>query len=339
MIIGITGSLSSGKGTVVELLVKKGFKHYSVRDFLIEELRTIGLPVNRDNLVGVGNQLREMNHPAYIVEKLYERAKLVSGDCVIESLRTSGEINSLKQKGEFYLIAVDADQQIRYERAVNRQSETDKISFEKFLEDEKREMFSDDPNKQNLSKCIEMADFVLVNNGSIEELNEKLNEVFEKIKDKKRPSWDEYFMEIAMAVAKRATCDRGKSGCVIARDKQILVTGYVGSPKGLPHCDEVGHQMKSMIHEDGKVTNHCVRTAHAEQNAICQAAKLGISINGATLYCKMTPCPTCAKMIINTGIKRVVCEKRYHASDEDLFKQAGIPVDVLNDEVEKYENQ
>ena len=99
-----------------------------------------------------------------------------------------------------------------------------------------------------------------------------------------RPSWDEYFIQIANTVAQRATCDRGRSGCVIARDKQLLVTGYVGSPNGLPHCDDVGHQMRKIIHEDGSITNHCVRTVHAEQNAICQAAKLGISLQGSTLY-------------------------------------------------------
>ena len=153
-----------------------------------------------------------------------------------------------------------------------------------------------------------------------------------------RPSWDEYFMEIARAVAKRATCDRGKSGCVIAKNKQILVTGYVGSPKGLPHCDEVGHQIKKTIHESGEISEHCVRTTHAEQNAICQAAKLGIPINGATLYCKMTPCIICAKMIINSGIKRVVCEKKYHSGkdSEEMFNQAGIKLNFFNKEIEKY---
>ncbi len=154
-----------------------------------------------------------------------------------------------------------------------------------------------------------------------------------------RPSWDQYFMDIAKTVAERATCDRGRSGCVIAKDKQILVTGYVGSPKGLPHCDEVGHQMKTTIHEDGSQTHHCVRTTHAEQNAIVQAAKLGIAINGATMYCKMTPCPTCAKMIINAGILRVVCEKKYQLSkeSEELFKCAGVELTILQDEVENYE--
>ena len=89
-----------------------------------------------------------------------------------------------------------------------------------------------------------------------------------------RPSRDEYFLEIANTVAKRATCDRGRSGCVIVKDRQILVTGYVGSPIGMSHCDEVGHQLKQTVHEDGTTTTHCVRTIHAEQNALCQAAKL-----------------------------------------------------------------
>lgn len=154
-----------------------------------------------------------------------------------------------------------------------------------------------------------------------------------------RLGWDEYFIEIARTVASRATCDRGRSGCVIVRNRQILVTGYVGSPRGLPHCDDVGHHMKKVVHEDGRESNHCVRTVHAEQNAICQAARLGISIDDATLYCKMTPCNVCAMLIINCGIWQVVCEKRYHAGAGDLLISAGIMVRHLDDSVEVYPNQ
>ena len=148
-------------------------------------------------------------------------------------------------------------------------------------------------------------------------------------------------MEVADAISKRATCDRGRSGCVIAKDRQILVTGYVGAPAGLSHCDEVGHQMKKLIHEDGSVTQHCVRTVHAEQNAICQAAKRGISIAGATLYCRMTPCRTCAMLIINCGIIRIVCERKYHAGEEseEMFRHAGIELEYKSEEVQQYKNQ
>lgn len=156
-----------------------------------------------------------------------------------------------------------------------------------------------------------------------------------------RPTWDEYFIEVMHAVSKRATCGRGRSGCVIARDQQILVTGYVGSPPGLPHCDEAGHVLKKVVHEDGSVTEHCVRTIHAEQNAICQAAKLGIALDGATLYCRMTPCNACAMLIIACGIGRVVCERKYHAGDdsEAMFRQAGIAITYLYDEVQSYEKE
>ena len=153
-----------------------------------------------------------------------------------------------------------------------------------------------------------------------------------------RPSWDDYFMEVAEAISKRGTCDRGRSGCVIAKDNQLLVTGYVGSPAGFPHCDEVGHQMKKLIHEDGSITEHCVRTVHAEQNAITQAARRGVSIEGATVYARMTPCRVCAMLLINAGVKRICCERKYHAGaeSEQMFRKAKIKLEYKFDEVQKY---
>ena len=155
-----------------------------------------------------------------------------------------------------------------------------------------------------------------------------------------RPSWDDYFLALADAASKRATCNRAKSGCVIVRDKQVLATGYVGSPAGLPHCDEAGHLLKKVIQEDGKVTDHCVRTVHSEQNAICQAAKRGISILGATVYTRMTPCRTCAMLLINCGIERVVCERKYQlaAESENLFADAGIKIEYKYNETQQYDS-
>lgn len=156
-----------------------------------------------------------------------------------------------------------------------------------------------------------------------------------------RPSWDEYFMDLVDQVAKRATCDRGKSGCLIVRDKRIICSGYVGSPPGFPHCDEVGHLMKKVIDEDGTVRQHCVRTIHAEQNAICQAARHGLSLQGTTLYCTMEPCRVCALLIISVGIKKVVAKRRYHAAAEtrELFREADIEMVVMEDIVETYDDQ
>ena len=165
----------------------------------------------------------------------------------------------------------------------------------------------------------------------------KLKKSSNKFKDI-RPPWDRYFLEIMETVSKRGTCDRGHASCVFVKDKQILVTGYAGSPSGFPHCDEVGHQIKKTIHEDGTITEHCVRTVHAEQNAICQAAKRGVALDGSTVYVNMTPCRTCAMLLINTGIKRVVAEKKYHAGQESeiMFKKAKIKLEFISEETVKY---
>jgi dCMP deaminase len=345
MIVGITGTIGAGKGTVVDILKEKGFTHFSARALLIEEIEKRNLPVNRDSMVLVGNELRSKYGPGYIAEELFSRAQKIGGDCVIESLRTVGEIEALRKKGTFILLAVDADAKIRYERILGRKTVTDDISFEKFKADEEREFANNDSSMQNIGACMKLADYTLDNNTTIDDFKKKTEEIIKLIRGDKmayqRPSWDEYFMEISDTVAKRATCDRGRSGCVIAKDKQLMVSGYVGSPIGMPHCDDVGHQMKKTVHEDGSESNHCVRTVHAEQNAICQAAKLGIPICGATLYCKMTPCRVCAMLIINSGIKKVVCRKKYHAGgeSEEMFKAAGVELVFFSEELEHYEKQ
>lgn len=141
-----------------------------------------------------------------------------------------------------------------------------------------------------------------------------------------RPSWDQYFMGIAFEVAKRSTCNRAQVGTIIVRDKRILTTGYNGSPTGLPHCTEVGCLM---------VGDHCVRTLHAEQNAIIQAALHGVPVAGGTIYITHQPCLTCAKMIINAGVTRVIYRGRY--SDElavSFLEQAGVELVQFGDDEE-----
>lgn len=126
-----------------------------------------------------------------------------------------------------------------------------------------------------------------------------------------RASWDEYFMNIAREVATRSTCDRKFVGAVIVRDRSILATGYNGSIRGLPHCDDVGHLM-----EEG----HCVRTVHAEANAIAQAASNGTRIDGAGIYVTASPCWGCFRLIANAGIKRIVFGELYR--DQKIFTNA-----------------
>lgn len=179
MIIGITGTLGAGKGTVAKYLVeKKGFTHYSVRAFLRGEIEKRDLPLTRDSMVMVANELRATHSPRYIIEALLTQAKERGGNAVIESIRAVGEAEALKEAGAI-LLSVDAKQEVRYQRIVARKSETDDISFETFLAEEKREMDSSDPTKQNIAEVMRMTDIHIENNGTLETLfaqtEEKVN--------------------------------------------------------------------------------------------------------------------------------------------------------------------
>ncbi|HMM11474.1 MAG TPA: AAA family ATPase [Bacteroidales bacterium] len=182
MIIGITGTLGAGKGTIVDYLTtKKGFRHFSVRNYLVQALIERGLPVNRDAMTDLANELRELHGPAYIVDQLFEEASKAEGSAIIESIRTPGEISSLRSKGPFVLLAVDADPAIRFNRIRNRGSETDSVDYQTFIANEQREMHSTDPNHQNLAECIRQADYTLTNNGNTEELFDQIEHILLKI--------------------------------------------------------------------------------------------------------------------------------------------------------------
>lgn len=181
-IIGITGTLGAGKGTVVTYLVEeKGFIHFSVRGYLAEELNRRGMPVNRDTLTAIANSLRAKHGPSFITSELFKKARTKQNNCVIESIRTPGEVEELRKNSGFFLLAVDADPRVRYKRIRSRNSETDQVSFQTFMQNEEREMHSDDPNKQNLSRCIEQADYVINNNGNIKGLHQNIEKFLKTV--------------------------------------------------------------------------------------------------------------------------------------------------------------
>ena len=147
-----------------------------------------------------------------------------------------------------------------------------------------------------------------------------------------RPDWDSYFMKIASAVSERSTCDRAMVGCVLVHDKRILTTGFNGSPAGQAHCDEIGHLM---------VDGHCIRTIHAETNAIIQAALHGVSTRDATCYVTHLPCVNCTKALINAGITRIVYGEAYRVDDNAMsfLKTAGIEIVQHENGLQREESQ
>lgn len=129
--------------------------------------------------------------------------------------------------------------------------------------------------------------------------------------ESKRLEWDRYFLKICRVVAERSTCNRARVGAVIVRNRMILATGYNGSPSGHPHCTDVGCLVVTSQNSDGETEENCIRTIHAEINAIAQAAKNGVSIDGADIYITHSPCMQCLKVLLNTGIRRICFEKGY----------------------------
>ena len=145
-----------------------------------------------------------------------------------------------------------------------------------------------------------------------------------------RPSWHQYFMTITRQVAERSTCTRAKVGAVIVRDKNILATGYNGSPAGLPHCTAVGCLIYTSRTPSGETEENCFRTIHAEINAIAQAAKNGASIRDADIYVTHTPCIHCLKVLINTGIRRIYFEHEYKRQTlDDILRHSGVQLECV----------
>ena len=147
---------------------------------------------------------------------------------------------------------------------------------------------------------------------------------------RERPSWQQYFMTITRQVAERSTCNRAKVGAVIVRDKNILATGYNGSPAGLPHCTELGCLVYTSRTPTGELEENCFRTIHAEINAIAQAAKNGAGIRDADIYITHTPCIHCLKVLVNTGIRRIYYEHEYKRPTlEELLRHTDVTLECV----------
>lgn len=182
MIIGITGSFGAGKGVVVDYLVqKKGFAHFSARHFITEEIKKRGLPVNRDSMIEVANDLRAKHGPTYIIESLYNAALANGGNAVIESIREVAGAKFIKEHGGI-IFGVNADPKIRYDRAFARASETDNVSFDEWRAQEQKESNPNDPTKQDIFGSLKESDVILKNNGTLEELHAQIEKALQSLK-------------------------------------------------------------------------------------------------------------------------------------------------------------
>ncbi len=329
MILGVTGLHGAGKDTVAQLLVEKNFFHISLSDFIREEAKKRKIPITRENLVQLGNEIRSESGSSVLARRALE--KVEDGEnYVITSIRNVDEAKKILERENATLINVTAPQTERLRRLIERNREKDPKTINELTKAEEKEM-SDDPSAMQMHKVMKMAKIIINNDGTIDKLKEKVNKMVEDYLYKlqpSRPSWDEYFMQIAETIKLRSNCLSAKKGAVLVKDKRIISTGYNGSPKGIKHCNEGGCIRCTQRHlgkiKSGVFSEPCI-CCHAEENAIVQAAVHGISTDGATLYTSFTPCVNCAKMIINAQIKEVVGKTIYpDDAGTKLLKDAGI---------------
>jgi dCMP deaminase len=325
MIIGLTGTNGAGKTVAADYLQSKGFAFHSLSDEIREELARQNREATREQLIDMGNRLRAEYGPAVLAERIKAKLRL-EGNYVIDSIRNPYEVQALRSTGSFQLLHLDAPLDLRYERVRQRGGPRTPASRQEFVEQEQREMQSDNPASQQLQACHALADETLLNDGSIEEFQRQLDAVVTGwLMSAKRPDWDTYFMEIARMVALRSNCMKRKVAAVIVKDKRIISTGYNGTPRGVKNCNEGGCPRCNSFADSGTNLGDCL-CSHAEENAIVQAAYHGIRLEGATLYSTYSPCLICTKMIINAGIREVFFNLAYPLNEvaRRLLEEAGV---------------
>jgi len=334
MIIGVTGKYASGRDSTAKILENMGFERISLSNPLKEELKSRKQLITQQNLLELGNEFRSNHGTDFLARKALGR--ISDGEnYVFTSFYEPAELNLLMLRKDFLLVLVSSTPALRLKRLVERNRHNDSATA-KMIEEKELLHNADNKHKERLEAIAKLAKIELNNDSTLEKLREKVEKLVNDWMFKlqlPRPSWDEYFMNIAQAIKMRCNCMSSKKGSVIIRDKIILSTGYNGTPKGITHCNEGGCPRCTSRHlgkiKSGQYTEPCT-CAHSEENAIVQAAYNGASTKDAVLYTTFTPCTSCAKMIINAGIKEVVAKITY--PDEvgtRMLREAGVMLRVL----------
>lgn len=325
MIIGLTGKNAAGKGEVAEFLKDKSFYYYSLSDAIRDELDIKKVPITRDTLIATGNELRETFGADILARRTLEKLD-PNRNYIVDSIRNPVEVDALRKSGRFVLLNIDAPADIRFERIKARKRENDPQTLEEFQDKERAEGRNMAVHKQSIEDCQALADYTIINDGSLEELHARVAEIVKGVLGTApRPGWDDYFMSIAQVVASRSNCVKRKVAALIVKDRRIISTGYNGTPRGTRNCNEGGCPRCNSLAPSGTSLGDCF-CSHGEENAITQAAYHGTSLKGSTLYTTFSPCLLCTKMIINAGIVEVVYNHEYPMSGTslDLLKEAGI---------------
>lgn len=325
MIIGLTGKNGSGKTAISEYLKSRGFECHSLSDEIREEVRRRNREITREVLIEVGNELRERFGPGVLAERILARLER-DRNYVVDSIRNPSEVEVLRRRKDFTLLAVEADRLTRFERTRVRGREGAPQTLSEFVAHEERELASANPAAQQLEATGGMADLVVTNDGTIDDLHRRLDDLVSPMMSRfSRPDWDEYFMSIAKVVAMRSNCMKRKVASIIVKDKRVISTGYNGTPRGAKNCNEGGCPRCNGMAESGTALDECL-CCHGEENAITQAAYHGTSLKGSTLYTTFAPCLLCTKMIINSGIHEVVFNQDYPLNDRalSLLRECGV---------------
>jgi dCMP deaminase len=325
IIIGLTGRNAAGKTTAGEALGRRGFSYLSLSDVIREEARRRGLEPLRENLTALGNELREKHGPGALAELTIARMQ-PDRNYAVDSIRHPAEVMALKKAGSFSLFHVFAPLEARFARSMERARPGDAQTLQDFILQEEREFASSNVASQQLLETERLADRRIDNDGTLDDFTTRLESTLRELAVSfARPSWDQYFMDIAKQVAARSNCMKRQVAAVVVSEKRIISTGYNGTPRGVKNCNEGGCPRCNGFSESGRNLEECL-CSHGEENAIVQASYHGIAIRDATLYTTYSPCLMCSKMIINAGIRKVVYNEAYPLNDTAtaMLKEAGV---------------